>query len=107
MTNSRRNGPESSPPTSDDAGGLYAIKVKGTLDEHWNQWFEGMTLSHIEESEMGQEYTLITGPVVDQPQLHGLLAKIRDLNLILISVKKVNSRTSKRKKASRDIPKLR
>jgi hypothetical protein len=68
---------------------LYEIKIQGSLDFQRSKWFEGMKISHIENGECGQVYTLITGPVVDQPALHGLLNKIRDLNLILISVHRV------------------
>ena len=59
----------------------YEIKVKGKLDTHWSDWFEGLTLTHLE----GQE-TLLAGPLPDQAALHGLLERIRDLNLTLISV---------------------
>ena len=59
----------------------YEIKVKGELDTHWSDWFEGLTLTHLE----GQE-TLLAGPLPDQAALHGLLERIRDLNLTLISV---------------------
>lgn len=69
--------------------GVYEIKIKGHLDDHWKPWFEGMVLQYEMNARQEQEYTLITGPVADQPALHGLLAKIRDLNLILISVRKI------------------
>ena len=59
----------------------YEIKVKGKLDTHWSDWFDGLTLTHLE----GQE-TLLAGPLPDQAALHGLLERIRDLNLTLISV---------------------
>lgn len=75
---------------------VYEIKIKDVLDDHWNQWFEGMTLTQVENGEIGQMCTLITGPIADQPALHGLLAKIRDLNLTLISVCRINSETNKR-----------
>ena len=77
-------------------GGTYEIKIKGHLEKHWNQWFEGMTLKSVENGESGQANTLITGQIPDQPALHGLLAKIRDLNLTLISVHRINSETNKR-----------
>ena len=70
-------------------GGIYEIKIKGLLDDHWGQWFEGMTLKHQKSGETGQDCTLIIGPIADQPALHGLLAKIRDLNLILVSVRRL------------------
>ena len=68
---------------------VYEIKVQGHLDRLWTQWFEGMTLSNIENGESGLACTLISGPVADQPALHGLLTKIRDLNLTLISVHRI------------------
>ncbi len=64
----------------------YVIKIQDHLDQVWAGWFEGMALTYTQDSENGVEYTLIAGPVVDQPALHGLLTKIRDLNLTLISV---------------------
>jgi hypothetical protein len=67
---------------------FYEIKVQGQLDPLWSKWFEGMTLTHLENGESGEPCTLIAGPVIDQPALHGLLAKIRDLNLTLISVRR-------------------
>lgn len=62
----------------------YAIRVKGHLDPRWSEWFEGMRLTQTEGGE-----TLLTGPVADQAALHGLLARIRDLNLTLIAVTRV------------------
>lgn len=67
----------------------YEIKVQGQLDSLWAQWFEGMKLSEVENGESGVACTLISGPVADQPALHGLLIKIRDLNLKLLSVRRV------------------
>ena len=64
--------------------GRYEIRVKGHLDTRWAAWFDGMTLSHD-----GDGSTLIHGLVVDQAALHGLLAKVRDLGLPLISVTEV------------------
>lgn len=60
---------------------IYRIKVKGHLHRRWTEWFEGMTITPEENG-----YTLLTGPVVDQAALHGLLRKVRDLGLPLISV---------------------
>ncbi len=68
---------------------IYEIKVQGHLDQLWTHWFEGMTLSNVENGDSGEPYTLISGPVMDQPALHGFLMKIRDLNLILISVRRI------------------
>ncbi len=71
---------------------IYEIKVQGHLDPVWSQWLEGMELIHYENDEGGGACTLITGPVVDQPALHGLLAKIGSLNLTLISVRRIDPR---------------
>jgi hypothetical protein len=59
----------------------YEIRVKGILDQRWTAWFENL---HV--SSDGQE-TVICGPVADQAALHGLLTKVRDLGLFLISVR--------------------
>jgi hypothetical protein len=59
----------------------YEIKVKGRLDERWSDWFAGLALKHLEKDE-----TLLSGSLPDQAALHGLLERIRDLNLTLISV---------------------
>ena len=60
---------------------LYEIRVKGHLDDRWAEWFEGLTITLEENGD-----TLLTGPVIDQAALHGLLKKIRDLGMLLISV---------------------
>ncbi len=57
------------------------IRVKGQLDEHWSDWFSGFTITRNEQGE-----TLLTGSVVDQAALYGMLSKVRDLGLQLISV---------------------
>ena len=58
---------------------VYQIRVKGHLGRQWTDWFEGMTIT-LEEGD-----TLLTSPVVDQAALHGLLRKVRDLGIPLIS----------------------
>jgi len=60
---------------------IYQIRIKGHLGSQWADWFEGMTIRLEENGD-----TLLTGPVIDQAALHGLLKKIRDLGLPLISV---------------------
>ena len=62
----------------------YEIRVEGVLDQRWSDWFDGMQIS----SQSGG-VTVIAGPVVDQAALHGLLAKVRDLNLPLISIRRI------------------
>ncbi len=59
----------------------YEIRVKGHLDAHWSDWFAGLEVRRGPEGE-----SILSGPVADQAALHGILAKIRDLNLELISV---------------------
>ncbi len=59
----------------------FEIKIKGQLDPRWADWFTGMKLTHLEGGE-----TLMSGSLPDQAALHGLLERIRDLNLTLISV---------------------
>lgn len=63
----------------------YCIRVQGTLDHSWETWFDGMTVSA--ESPPENE-TRIEGVVRDQAALHGMLSRIRDLNLVLIAVER-------------------
>jgi hypothetical protein len=64
----------------------YHLRVEGQLGSGWSEWFAGMALSQTESGD-----TLLSGPVVDQAALHGLLARIRDLNLTLIAVERIES----------------
>ncbi len=82
-------------------GGLYEIKIKGRLDEHWLDWFEGMTLQYAVDEQTGLDLTVLRGVFADQPALHGVLTKIRDLNLTLISVGKPRPTRRLRKRGSR------
>jgi hypothetical protein len=67
-----------------DAPALYQIRVQGDLDRKWSDWFDGWTLCAQERDE-----TVLCGPVADQAALHGILAKIADLGLPLLSVLRV------------------
>jgi hypothetical protein len=64
----------------------YEIKVKGCLDQGWSEWFMDFKLAPVESDE-----TLLSGTLPDQAALHGLLERIRDLNLTLISVSRCDS----------------
>ena len=64
--------------------GHYEIHVKGHLDDRWADWFDGLTITRVENGE-----TLLAGPVADQAALHGLITKLRDLALPLLSVNRI------------------
>ena len=63
-------------------GTYYEIRIKNCLHIEWSAWFEGMAITHLENEE-----TIVTGLVVDQAALHGLLDRVRSLDLILVSVR--------------------
>jgi hypothetical protein len=63
----------------------YELRVHGVLDPRWSAWFEGL---QVTSDQAGQ--TTITGPVTDQAALHGLLTKVRDLGLELLSVRRLD-----------------
>lgn len=63
---------------------IYQIRVKSHLDSDWTDWFEGLTITQEDNGD-----TLLTGPVIDQAALHGLLKKVRDLGMSLISVNQI------------------
>ncbi len=67
-----------------EEGIVYEIRVRDSLDKCWYHWFEGMEVTCNEDGE-----TVMIGRVADQAALHGLLERIRDLNLILILVRQV------------------
>ena len=64
--------------------GRYEIRLKGHLDSRWAAWFDGLSLTNESDGT-----TIICGPVVDQAALHGLLQKVRDMGLALVSVTQV------------------
>ncbi len=64
---------------------VYQIRIKGHLSPQWTDWFEGLTIT-LDEGD-----TLLTGPVIDQAALHGLLKKVRDLGMPLLSINRVDN----------------
>ena len=72
---------ELNPKTDPSQPMVYQIRIKGHLGREWTDWFEGLTITLEEDGD-----TLLTGPVIDQAALHGLLKKVRDLGMPLLSV---------------------
>ena len=64
---------------------MHQIRIQGQLDSRWSEWFEGFTLAVDSEGN-----TILTGPVIDQAALHGLLRRIGDLGVTLLSVNLLN-----------------
>lgn len=64
---------------------VYQIRIEGHLGDEWMDWFEGLTITQEDNGD-----TLLTGPVVDQAALHGLLRKVRDLGMTLVWVIRIN-----------------
>ena len=69
------------PTTHPDQPMIYQIRLRGHLGSQWTDWFEGLTITLEDNGD-----TLLTGPVIDQAALYGLLKKVRDLGMPLISV---------------------
>jgi len=65
---------------------IYQIVVKGHLDDEWSDWFDGLTITLVDNGE-----TILSGPIVDQTALHGVLIKIRDLGLPLLSLTRIET----------------
>ena len=78
--------------------GMYEIRLKGHLDARWADRFEGMSFTHKTDGT-----TILSGPVADQAELHGLLRKVRDLGLTLVSVIQTDSHQAKGLNVSADI----
>jgi hypothetical protein len=74
------------PKTNPSQPTVYQIRIMGHLGCEWSDWFEGLTITPAEHGE-----TLLTGPVVDQAALYGLLKKVRNLGLTLVSVSPVEA----------------
>ena len=69
-----------------DGAGSYEIRLAGHLDARWTTWFDGLSVTHA-----GDGTTVISGPVADQAALHGLLQRVRDLGLPLVSVTHIDT----------------
>jgi hypothetical protein len=72
-----------------DAAASYELRIGGHLDQHWGAWFDGFTLTNEDDGT-----STLRGTVRDQSELHGLLARVRDLGTTLISVTPLVARTS-------------
>ena len=75
---------------------IYQIRVKSHLGPDWAEWFEGLSITLENNGDM-----LLTGPVVDQAALHGLLKKVRDLGMPLVSVNPVDCNETRLEKESK------
>jgi hypothetical protein len=67
---------------------MYEIRVQGHLDQRWSSWFEGLAINHEEDGT-----TLLRGNLVDEAALHGVLIKVRDLAVPLLSVNRISGST--------------
>ncbi len=65
---------------------IYEFRVEGQLDSNWSEWFEGLAFRYETNDETGLLITVLSGPVIDQSALHGILEKIGSLNIKLLSV---------------------
>jgi len=74
------------PKTNRPEAGRYEIRLTGHLDAHWAAWFDGLTVGHKDNGT-----TVISGLIADQTALHGLLQRVRDLGLPLVSVTRIEA----------------
>jgi hypothetical protein len=77
-----------------DEPGCYEVCLQGRLDDRWATWFDGMALTTSPDPTGDGVRTVLRGPVVDQAALHGLLARLRDIGLPLVSVTRVDPDTT-------------
>jgi hypothetical protein len=71
-------------PADHNIGLIYQIRLQGHLDEHWSAWLDGLAVTHEQDGT-----TLLCGALIDQAALFGVLIKIRDLDLLLLSVQRI------------------
>ena len=81
-----------------DRGQLYQITVQGSLDEHWSDWFSGLSMS-VDDRCGDDPLTTLVGVIADQAALRGILSKIWDLNLTVIAVERIESGRGKADRA--------
>ena len=74
---------------------VYEIRLKGHLEARWAKWFDGLAITLEDNGD-----TLLTGPVVDQAALHGLLKRVRDLGMTLVSVNQVQSQATRQNRSN-------
>ncbi len=86
-------------PTHPVHAAIYQIRIKGQLDSEWATWFEGLSITLADDDE-----TLLTGPVRDQATLYGLLKKVRNLGLPLLSVNCIEGHQPKSNMNTEDTP---
>ena len=76
---------------------VYQVRLEGHLSRQWTEWFEGLTITLEEDGS-----TLLTGTVIDQAALHGLLKKVRDLGIPLLSINSVGISPQDNEKATHE-----
>lgn len=86
--------PNTPDPTIESAPVVYQIRIEGHLSPQWTDWFDGLTVTLESDG-----VTLLTGPVADQAALYGLLKKVRDLGMPLISANRVLAQPTHRSRS--------